>query len=408
MRSSEDYLAAPITRVTTLQNEEFPNLLWVEVEDEDGATGLGETFSLADAVAAYIHEGVVPYLLGQPASDIARHWTVLYRQRGRSGIGTEARGASALDIALWDLVARRADLPLWAMLGGRSRSRVRVYNTCGGPDYVRAPAVAARVYTGERLGDRFEDLWAFRHEPERLAEDLMASGIYAMKIWPFDEAAVATEGLVISASQLREGLEPLRRIREAFGTEMEVALELHANWQLPAATKIAKAAEEYQPMWLEDAMRLDSLDALDQLCHSTTIPILTGEKLGGRFSYKDLLDRTGVSIVMADPCWTGGVSEVRRIADLTAAYQRAFTLHDCTGPVSLAVGSHVALYAETAIYQEIVRAFLYGWYQEVAEGLPVVKYGYIEPTTRPGHGVTLRPGRSPSEGWHERTSRAEA
>jgi L-alanine-DL-glutamate epimerase-like enolase superfamily enzyme len=397
-----------LRRITTLQHERWPNLVWVEVEDEDGATGLGETFSLAESVAAYIHEGAAPYLLGQVGADRARHWTTLHRQRGRSGIGSETRGAAALDIALWDLAARRANLPLFEMLGGRSRDQIRVYNTCAGPDYVRAPAVAGRLYTGEFQRDRYDDLWAFKNEPEKLAESLLKQDIRAMKIWPFDEIAVETGGLLIGADQLTQGLEPIRRIRAAVGMQMDVALEMHLRWSIPAAIKIARAAEEFQPMWMEDVIRLDNLTALDQLCTSTTIPILTGESLGGRFAYHDVLERTHVSIIMSDPVWTGGPSEIRRIADLTATYQRAFTPHDCTGPIGLAVGTHVALYAETAIFQEIVRAFLYGWYEEVAEGLPTVERGYIQPARRPGHGVTLRTDGPARDGWHERTSRKAA
>jgi L-alanine-DL-glutamate epimerase-like enolase superfamily enzyme len=389
--------------VSTLQHERWPNLMWVELEDEDGATGLGETFSLADSVAAYIHEGAAPYLLGERGGDIARHWTTLHRQRGRSGIGSETRGASALDIALWDLAAKRAGVPLVQMLGGRSREWIRVYNTCGGPDYVRSPAVAGRLYTGEFVRDRYDDLWAFQNEPEQLAQSLLDDGIGAMKIWPFDEIAVETGGLHITRAQLERGLEPFRRIRESHGDQIEIALELHGRWSLPAASAIVQVAEPFRPMWIEDPIRLDNIDALGSLCRQTTVPILTGETLGARFAYREVLERTQVSIIMSDPTWTGGVTEIRRIADLTAGYQRAFTPHDCTGPVGLAVGTHVAAYAETAIFQEIVRAFLWGWYTEVAEGLPVVADGKISPPDRPGHGVTLR-SELPTGEWRKRTS----
>ena len=393
-----------LRRITTMQHETWPNLVWVEIEDEDGVTGLGETFSMADSVVSYIHEGAAPYLLGQSAADRARHWTALHRQRGRSGIGSETRGASALDIALWDLAARRAGLPLWELLGGRSRDRIRVYNTCGGPEYVKAPAVAGRTYTGAFTRHRFDDLWAFKEQPERLAEDLLEQGIRAMKIWPFDEIAVETGGLSITAAQLATALDPIRRIRASVGREMDVALELHGRWSVPAAVTICQASAEHQPMWLEDPIRIDNLKTLDQVCCSTPIPVLVGETLGSRFAYRDVLEQTRVSIIMSDPSWTGGVSEIRRVADLAAAYQRAFTPHDCTGPIGLAVGTHVALYAETAIYQEVVRAFLYGWYQDAAEGLPVVEDGVIQPADRPGHGVTLRTEFRGGALWHERTS----
>jgi L-alanine-DL-glutamate epimerase-like enolase superfamily enzyme len=294
------------------------------------------------------------------------------------------------------------------MLGGRARDRIRVYNTCGGPDYVRAPAVAGRLYTGDFTHDKYDDLWAFQHQPEKLAESLLAEGIRAMKIWPFDEIAVETEGLSITAAQLAKGLDPIRRIRAATGTAMDVALELHGRWHLSAAIRIARAAEDFQPMWLEDAIRLENLAALDQLCSSTSIPVLTGETLGSRFAYRDVLERTGVSIIMSDPCWTGGVSEIRRIADLTAAFQRAFTPHDCSGPVGLAVGTHVSLYAETAIMQEFVRAFRYGWYEEVADGLPAISDGYVAPAPGPGHGVRLRMNGPGRDGWQQRTSKRDA
>lgn len=402
-------LEAGINRVTTFQHEKWPNLVWVELEDEDGAVGLGETFSMAGAVARYVHEGVAPYLLGQESSARARHWQTLYRQRGRGGIGTEARGASAVDIALWDLASRKANLPLVDMLGGRCRDRIRVYNTCAGPNYVKSAAVAGRLYTGEFVGDTYDDLWGFQNQPAELAESLLSQGVRGMKIWPFDEIAVETGGLHISNAQIREGLEPLRRIRDAVGDAMDVALELHLRWTPATAARIARAAEEYEPMWIEDAFRVEDLASLDRLCRSTTIPILTGEQLGGRWAYKDVLANTGVSVIMSDPLWTGGVSEIRRVADLTAAFQRSFTPHDCTGPVGLAVGTHVSLYAETAIFQEFVRAFLYGWYEEVADGLPVVKDGHIMPASAAGHGVRLRDSMRQEQGWKvEHTERRAA
>jgi galactonate dehydratase len=394
-----------IVRVTTLRHEAWPNLVWVEIEDSDANVGLGETFSLAEAVVGYIHEGVAPYLLGEIASDRSRHWQTLYRHRGRGGIGTEARGASAIDIALWDLAGRRAGQPLYEMLGGRSRHKIRAYNTCAGPNYVKGPAVAGRLYTGDFAGDQFDDLQAFKERPEELAESLLNMGISAMKIWPLDEIAESTQGLHISPAQMREGIEPIRRIKAAFGEQMDIALELHLRWHLRPALEIARATEEFGLMWIEDAFRVEDLDSLDRLCRATSTPILTGEQLGGRWSYKEVLQRTGVGIIMSDPVWTGGVSEIRKVADLTAAFQRSFTPHDCTGPVGLAVGTHVSLYAETAIYQELVRAFRYGWYERVADGLPVVTDGFIAPPgDRPGHGVTLKRSAS-DQGWTERTAR---
>jgi galactonate dehydratase len=394
-----------IARITTIQIESRPNLVWVEIETQDGLIGVGETFSLADAVAAYIHEGVAPYLIGEDASAIQRHWTALFRQRGRSGIGVETRGASAIDIALWDILGKRTGLPLYQLLGGASRDQVRVYNTCGGPDYVREPAVPGRLYTGVIESARgFEDLWAFQHAPEELAADLLAMGITGMKIWPFDEIAQETGGHYITDEQLTRGLGSLARIRESLGLRIDVALEMHGSWNPAPAVKIAKAVEQYQPMWIEDPIRLDNIGALSEFCRSTSVPILVGETLGSRFPYREILERTEVAIVMTDPCWVGGITEARRVADLASLYQKPFTPHDCAGPVNLAVDAHLSAHADTAFIQEVVRAFYYGWYAEVAEGLPELAGGMMEAATRPGHGVTLKAEIVETPGARVRTS----
>jgi L-alanine-DL-glutamate epimerase-like enolase superfamily enzyme len=238
---------------------------------------------------------------------------------------------------------------------------------------------------------KFEDLWAFRHAPEELAADLLDTGISAMKIWPFDEAAEETGGQYITREELDRCLEPLARIRDSVGSRMDVALELHGKWNLPAAVAIARAAEEYEPMWIEDPIRLDNIGALAQFSGSTSIPTLVGESLGSRFPYREVLERTDVAIVMTDPCWVGGITEARRVADVASLYQKPFTAHDCAGPVNLAVDVHLSAHAENAFIQEVVRAFYYGWYAEIADGLPQLSNGMIEAAARPGHGVSLRP-----------------
>ncbi len=379
-----------IRRVRTLRLDRLPNLVWVEVEGDDGAVGLGETFFSAETVAAYIHETAAPYLVGKDSRQIQRHWTALHRQWGRSGIGAEARGASALDIALWDLLGRRAGLPLYQLLGGSFRDAVPVYNTCGGPEYGRGRALPAdRLYGQAQPGRAYEDLRAFHEDAGRLARDLLEMGIAAMKIWPFDVQADETGGLSISEAGLEAGLAPFRSVRETVGRDMSVALELHGKWSLPAAKRIVAAVEEYEPLWVEDPLRMDSIPALAELARSTRLPIVASETLGSRFPYRELLEQGAVGIVMTDPSWVGGVTEACRVADLAAVYGRPFTPHDCTGPVNLAVGVHLCTALENALVQEVVRAYYYGWYSECAEGLPHLEHGFIYAPEMPGHGVQL-------------------
>jgi L-alanine-DL-glutamate epimerase-like enolase superfamily enzyme len=237
----------------------------------------------------------------------------------------------------------------------------------------------------------YEDLHATFADPVGLARSLLEQEIRTLKLFPLDPIADETGGQYVTREGIRRGLEPLRRIREELGDAVEVALELRARWSLPAAKRIAQAAEEYDPLWIEDPIRNDNLEALAEFAASTRVPTAAGENLGSRYSYRELLEAGAAEIVLADPTWCGGVTETRRIAELAAMYARPFAPHDCVGPVGLAVGVHLCLHAENALMQEIVRAFLFGWYREVADGLPELSAGSIAPTAAPGHGVVLRP-----------------
>lgn len=394
-----------IRRISTIRAAWLPNLTWVEIQDEGGLVGLGETFFSAETVSAYIHETAAPYLVGKEALEIQRHWTALHRQWGRSGIGAEARGASAIDIALWDLLGKHAKLPPYQLLGGASRASVPVYNTCGGPEYGRdRPLPAERLYGAHEEGRAYEDLRAFHDDAGTLARDLLDMGIRAMKIWPFDVHSDEDGGLSISDDALDRALEPFRRVRSEVGREMSVALELHGKWSVPAAKRIVSAVEPFAPMWIEDPVRLDTIPALAEVARATGIPIVAGETLATRFPHRELLERGAVGIVMADPGWVGGVTEARRVADLAALYGRPFTPHDCTGPVNLAVGVHLCTSLENALVQEIVRAYYFGWYGELALGLPPLADGRIRPAQAPGHGIELRPEFRVAAGVEVRTT----
>jgi galactonate dehydratase len=382
--------AERITRLTTFEVEELPNVVWVEVETDDGVTGLGETFLHGEAVAAYLHTTVAPYLLGASALEVNKHWLALFHQWGRGGMGVESRGASAVDIALWDALGRRYGLPLYQLMGGLTRESIPVYNTCAGPNYVRAAATPGDMMFG--LGSepgRFEDLATTQRDAGELARDLLSMDISAMKIWPFDVASLDRNGTWITDDQIAAAVRPLEQIRAAVGHDMEVAVELHAKWGLAPAMRIARALEPFAPMWIEDPMRLDNLGAFREFASATSAPIAVSERLGDRFAYGPLLDTGAVGVVMTDPVWVGGVTEARRVADMASFHQLPFTPHDCTGPVSLAVGVHLCLTAETAIFQEFVRAFYFGWYREVAAGLPPLEGGHMTATSAPGHGIQL-------------------
>lgn len=186
-----------IRRVETVRLKEFPNILFVQVHTDAGVSGLGETFLGAAAVEAYIHETAAPYLLGKDPHQIERHALQLRGYIGAGSPGAETRGRSAIDIALWDIAGKIAGQPLYQLLGGATRPAIRVYNTCAGYRYIRS-APEQRVANWGLPTDGspgpYEDLDAFLHRADELARSLLDQGIDAMKIWPFDAFAEASDG----------------------------------------------------------------------------------------------------------------------------------------------------------------------------------------------------------------------
>lgn len=383
-----------ITRIDTLRLDEFPNILFVTVHTDEELVGLGETFFGAQAVEAYVHESVAPYLLGKDPLQIERHATALRGYLGSAGTGVETRGNSAIDIALWDLLGQASGQPLYQLLGGASRDAVPIYNTCAGYRYVRQKPVQAvenwGIGTGQSHGP-YEDLDAFLTDAGRLAQDLLAQGITGMKIWPFDPYAEATNGTSISAHDLDRGLEPVRKICSAVGSAMDVMVEFHSLWDVPTAQRILRALEEFEPYWFEDPVRPDSPSALAQVARSTRIRVAAGETVAGRRAFRELFDREAVQVAIVDLSWCGGISEARKIGTLAETYGVPITPHDCTGPVVLTASTHLSVHLPNVPLQETVRAYYTGWYSELVTALPKIENGRIRPPEGPGLGTTLLP-----------------
>jgi L-alanine-DL-glutamate epimerase-like enolase superfamily enzyme len=382
-----------ITAVETVRLGEHPNSLFVRVHTDAGLVGLGDTWRLTETVNSYVHQVAAPLLLGQDALAIERHWRTLYRGTAASGLhGSEVRGLSAIDVALWDLFGQAQGLPIYRLLGGPTRERVRVYNTCAGYRYGGAkPRGVDATYTDGASEGPYEDLDAWKTDAGRLAEDLLEQGITAMKIWPFDQFGPETGGLWITAAQIERGLIPFRQIREAVGNRMEIALEMHSVWNLPSAIRIAKAVEPYDPMWYEDPIRMDNLDALAEFKAATRVPTTASETLATRYAFRELLEKRAVSIVMFDVGWVGGLTEAKKIAAMAEAHHLPAAPHDCTGPVTYVADVHLDFAITNCYVQETVRAYLHGWYARLVTDLPRLERGYVYPPEGPGLGTALRP-----------------
>lgn len=389
-----------ITRLDTLQIAEFPFLLWLQVHTDDGIVGTGETFWAPGPVATYLHDNVASYLLGKDPRDIELHDRTLGSVYvGARDSGAEVRGNSAVNIALWDIYGQSLGEPVWRLMGGRTHQSVPVYNTCAGYGHVRATRRNAlfertedwSLKPGDMAEGPYEDLLAWRYDAGALAKSLLSEGIGAMKIWPFDIAAEASNGSRISLRDLDKALEPFRKIRDAVGNDMEIMVELHGLWTLPPLLRIAEALKPFNVAWLEEPVRYNQLDAMAELARHTSFPIAASERLATRQIFKQLIDKRAASVIMIDLAWCGGLSEARKIANMAEASELPITLHDCTGPIVYAASCALSATLPNAMYQEMVRAYATGWYTEIVENIPVVEDGCVFPLEGPGLGMKLRP-----------------
>ncbi|MDJ0946421.1 MAG: mandelate racemase/muconate lactonizing enzyme family protein [Kiloniellales bacterium] len=381
-----------ITQLETLRLESRPSVIWVRLHTDQGLAGLGETWFGTGAVEADLHERIAPLILGEDTREIERLNRRMRPYVGFAGTGVEMRALSAVDVALWDLAGQAADRPIHALLGGPLRAEIPVYNTCAGPDYVsKTSAVRPENFglPGAEKARQFEDLEAFLKNADELAADLLETGIGAMKIWPFDFAAGAAEGLDISAADLARALEPFEKVRAALGDKMRLKAELHGLWSLPAAKKIAAALEPLDMDWIEDPVWMDRPSETAELAAATTAPIAGGETLGGLGAFRELIAQDALSVPIVDLTWGGGLSFARKVAALAEAAGLPVAFHDCSGPVTLAASVQLALACPNVAEQEIARAFYYGWYGDYVDRPPPLERGMIRAPEGPGLGMKL-------------------
>ena len=396
-----------ITAVETVRLGEFPNLVWIRLRTDEGLTGLGETFMGAAAVEAYIHESAAPKLIGRDPIQIEAINKSLINYLGWRGTGVETRGNSAIDIALWDLFGKAIGRPVCEALGGKSRDRIRVYNTCAGYKYIRdeRSQAVANWGVGNSRGP-YEDLEAFLHRADELALSLLEQGITGMKIWPFDIAAERTAGWDISPAELDAALEPFARIRKAVGNRMDIMVEFHSLWSLPMAQRLARALAQFDTYWHEDPLRLDNLADLKAYAEHSKAWVCASETLAYTHSFREYLETGVAGVAMLDLSWCGGLAEARKIAALAEAWHVPVAPHDCTGPVVYAASCHFSLHARNALIQESVRAFYTGWYTELVTELPPITKGEVTVNMKPGLGLDLLPDLDRRKDASVRTTRA--
>ena len=381
-----------ITAIETLQPQElFPGLLLVRIHTEDGIIGHGETYYCAEAVQAMIHDWMARRLLGEDALAIESHWRFLYERAANFGVrGTELRAISALDLALWDILGQVCKQPIYRLLGGPVRDKILVYNSCGNPKY--GPSKDGLTgWPGMGTVGEPGPSWKLFNEPVALAQELVELGYSGLKVWPFDGAAIQYGPSRIPHAEIEKAVQPLRDIRDKVGMDLDIFVDGHAHFQLPAALRIAESLREIQPLWLEDILKMDNLDTLADFRRQSRMPISASEMLLTRADYNEVLMKNAADYVMIDPTWVGGISETARIAHLAQTYNIPVSMHDCTGPLTLFAGLQVGAAVANCCYQETVRAQIHTVYHELIDTEVVISGGYVDVPKGSGLGVKLNP-----------------
>ncbi len=361
-----------ITAIESLQWAEYARLMVVRVHTDAGIIGLGETVDKIPGSKGALHGTIAPLVLGQEALDIEGLWRFVMDNIMYHGYaGAETRALSAVEVALWDIMGKHYGAPLYHLLGGKTRERISTYNTCIGFGAI-------------------QDYAAWHEDAGELAQSLLADGIKAMKIWPFDRFSEGSFGQYISLDHVEEGLKPLRQIRDAVGNAMDIGIECHFRWNRVSMERIARALEPYNILFLEDVMAAVYPDEIKAFSQRTTIPVIGSELLMTRWQVREWLEKHVSQILMTDPVWNGGVAETRKIANIAEMFGIPLVLHNVAGPICHAVCMHLGAHIPNLYFVESVRAFYKTYFPIMSEFAPSVQDGHLSIPDGPGLGVSLR------------------
>jgi L-alanine-DL-glutamate epimerase-like enolase superfamily enzyme len=361
-----------ITAIETLQWAEYPRLMMVRVRTDTGLIGLGETVDKIPGSKGALHGTIAPLVLGQDPLDIEGLWRFVMDNIMYHGYaGAETRALSALEVALWDIMGKYYNIPLYHLLGGKTRERIPTYNTCIGFGAI-------------------QDYAAWHEDAGKLAKSLLADGVKAMKIWPFDQFSEGSFGQYIHPNDVEKGLTPVKQIRDAVGLDMEIGIECHFRWNRASIERIAHALEPYNILFMEDVIPAVMPDEIKTMSQRTNIPIIGSELLMTRWQLRDWLVKGVSQIVMTDPVWNGGIAETRKIANMAEAFGIPIVLHNVAGPVCHAVCMHLGAHLPNLFYVESVRAFYKTYFPIISTFAPTVENGHLSIPEGPGLGITLR------------------
>jgi galactonate dehydratase len=338
------------------------NLTFVVVRTDEGVEGVGEVRMIneTEALLGYLAEAVPAHVLGTDPFEIEaliqRLWRREYARAGQVAMSALA----VLEIACWDIVGKALDQPVYRLLGGPVRERIKAY--------------ANGWYTVERTPEEFGDA----------ARRAVAKGYRALKLDPFGSGTWELE-----PHERTRAIELVEAVRDVVGPDVEILVEMHGRFTPAQAVAIARELEPFRPSWIEEPVPPENLAALRKVADQVTIPVATGERIHARDEFRELFELQAADVIQPDPTMCGGILETRRISAWAESYYVLVAPHNVGGPVSTAAALHLAAVTPNFKIQEHFNDFGDPYVKAAAPGNPEVVEGFFALPQGPGLGVTL-------------------
>ena len=342
------------------------NWIFVRVETDGGVVGWGEctTEWKTRAVAGCV-EDFAPFVIGQDPLRTEHLWQVMSRQAFYRGGIVAMSALSGIDQALWDVAGQVRGVPVYELLGGAVRDRVRLYDHLGGGD----PDAVYETFTPEAAAE--------------LARASVAEGFTAVK------------AVFVPRTGYLEGPGPVhllerltRALRDAVGDGVDIMLDFHGRTTPAMGIRYGRAVAPYAPLFIEEPCPPENVEAMAEVARGKPCPVATGERLVGRFQFRPLLEQRACAVVQADVGHCGGLSEIKRIAAMAEAYYVAMAPHNPAGPIAQAAALHFALSTPNFLIQEQMRADA-PWRDDIVDAPLRRDGGYALAPTRPGLGLAV-------------------
>jgi len=366
------------------------NFVFARIRTDDGLEGIGEArpVNREEPVAAYLEAIAHRYVLGSDPFNIEALVARITRDDFELPGATEMTAIAIVEMACWDIVGKALDQPVYRLLGGACRPRIKAY--------------ANGWYTGERTPEAFA----------QAARKVVARGYRALKFDPFGAGVAELE-----RAEHARSVEMVEAVRDAVGPDVEILIEMHGRFTAAQAIGLARDLERVAPSWIEEPVPPDQLGALVQVARSTRIPVATGERLHLRTQFRDLFASGAAQICQADITHCGGLLETKKIAAMAETHGLLVAPHNVSASVGTAAALHIAASTPNFKIQEYFNDFAEPFVEQAAPGVPKVEDGYFPLPQGPGLGVTFNedvvtahPYRRQhfnlfAEDWHRRQAR---